>query len=141
MTKYSLNAGSNGIHSYSENCYLEFKKPLRTDYTKEDPIDQAYRSLERIRESHFRNEKGREITVSANDIPASISVICDKVMEINKIAVSKRIRPTTDHRSFTSTMNSTGRTLRSFLTPSSCKTPNSETGYCSTPSSLQHLIA
>jgi hypothetical protein len=55
---------------------VEFKKPDRSDYRKEDPVDQVYRLIREIRSGHFKDKNGREIKVQSDLIPAYAYVIC-----------------------------------------------------------------
>ena len=48
---------------------VEFKKPDRSDYRKEDPIDQVYRLIREIKGGHFKDKTGREIKVAVRSNP------------------------------------------------------------------------
>ena len=49
---------------------VEFKKPDRSDYRKEDPVDQVYRLIREIKSGHYKDKNGREIKVQSDRIPA-----------------------------------------------------------------------
>jgi len=75
---------------------VEFKKPDRSDYRKEDPIDQVYRLIREIKIGHFKDKTGREIKVQSDRIPAYAYVICDTTKEVEIIAQNKGLLPTPD---------------------------------------------
>jgi hypothetical protein len=75
---------------------VEFKKPDRSDYRKEDPIDQVYRLIREIKGGHFKDKNGREIKVQSDQIPAYAYVICDTTAEVEIIAQNKGLMPTPD---------------------------------------------
>jgi hypothetical protein len=75
---------------------VEFKKPDRSGYRKEDPIDQVYRLIREIKGGHFKDKTGREIKVQSDRIPAYAYVICDTTKEIEIIAQNKGLLPTPD---------------------------------------------
>jgi hypothetical protein len=76
---------------------VEFKKPDRSSYGKEDPIDQVYRLIREIKGGHFKDKNGREIKVQSERIPAYAYVICDTTKEIEIIAQNKNLAPTPDN--------------------------------------------
>jgi len=75
---------------------VEFKKPDRSDYSKEDPVDQVYRLIREIKGGHFKDKNGREIKVQSDRIPAYAYVICDTTKEVEIIAANKAMLPTPD---------------------------------------------
>ena len=79
---------------------VEFKKPDRSDYRKEDPIDQVYRLIREIKSGHFKDKTGREIKVQSDRIPAYAYVICDTTKEVEIIAQNKGLLPTPDQLGF-----------------------------------------
>jgi hypothetical protein len=79
---------------------VEFKKPDRTDYTKEDPIDQVYRLIRDIKSDHFKDKTGREIKVQSDRIPSYAYVICDTTVQIERIAENKGMLRTPDNLGF-----------------------------------------
>src|SRR5205823_1177327 len=72
-------------------------KPARSDYRKEDPIDQVYRLIREIKSGHFKDKTGREIKVQSERIPAYAYVICDTTKEVEIIAQNKGLWPTPDN--------------------------------------------
>ena len=68
---------------------VEFEKPDRSDYRKEDPVDQVYRLIREIKSGHFKDKTGREIKVQSDQIPAYAYVICDTTKEVEIIAQNK----------------------------------------------------
>jgi hypothetical protein len=79
---------------------VEFKKPDRSDYRKEDPVDQVYRLIREIKSGHFKDKTGREIKVQSDRIPANAYVICDTTKEVEIIAQNKGMLPTPDRLSY-----------------------------------------
>jgi hypothetical protein len=79
---------------------VEFKKPDRSEYKKEDPVDQVYRLIREIKGGHFKDKAGREIKVQSDRIPAYAYVICDTTKEIEIIAQNKGMLPTPDNLGF-----------------------------------------
>ena len=76
---------------------VEFKKPDRSDYSKEDPVDQVYRLIRDIKNGHFKDKHGREVKVQSASIPAYAYVICDTTKEVEIIAQNKGMWPTPDN--------------------------------------------
>jgi hypothetical protein len=76
---------------------IEFKKPDRTDYRKENPVDQVYRLIREIKSGHYKDHKGREIKVQSDRIPAYAYVVCDMTKEVEIIAQNKGMLPTPDN--------------------------------------------
>lgn len=76
---------------------VEFKKPDRSAYGKEDPVDQVYRLIREIKEGHFKDKNGREIKVQSSRIPAYAYVICDTTKEVEIIAENKGMLHTPDN--------------------------------------------
>lgn len=76
---------------------VEFKKPDRTNYSKEDPVDQVYRLIIDIKGGYFKDKDGRPIKVQSDRIPAYTYEICDITKEIDLIAVKKGMIQTPDN--------------------------------------------
>jgi hypothetical protein len=75
---------------------VEFKRPDRADYKKEDPVDQVYRLIREIKGGHFKDKNGREIKVQSNQIPAYAYIVCDTTKEVEIIAENKNLVRTPD---------------------------------------------
>lgn len=72
-------------HPISSITTIEFKRPGRDDYSATDnPLEQAFQLVEEIRASKF-HIKGRPVTVSNKEIPASVYCICDLTPTIRKV--------------------------------------------------------
>ncbi len=76
---------------------IEFKKPDRTAYDKEDPVDQVYRLIREIKGGHFKDRNGRVIKVQSDRIPAYAYVICDTTAAVEIIAENKGLLRTPDN--------------------------------------------
>lgn len=79
---------------------VEFKKPARAEYGKEDPVDQVYRLIREIKAGHFKDKRGREIKVQSDRIPAYAYVICDATKEVEIVAQNKGMLSTPDNLGF-----------------------------------------
>jgi hypothetical protein len=75
---------------------VEFKKPDRKEYRKEDPADQAYRLISKIRSGKMKDEHGRPIKVRARDVPAYGYIVCDLPESLDERLKTKNFRPTAD---------------------------------------------
>jgi hypothetical protein len=76
---------------------VEFKKPDRSSFGKEDPVDQVYRLIREIKGGHFKDKYGREIKVQSERIPAYAYIICDTKKEMDTMAENKGMLPTPDN--------------------------------------------
>lgn len=57
---------------------IEFKRPLREDFTPADnPVDQVYDAIKDIRAGRFKDQGGRPIATANDRIPAAAQIICD----------------------------------------------------------------
>ena len=79
---------------------IEFKKPGRTTYGNEDPVDQVLRLIREIQSGHFKDSHGREIQVLSNRIPAYAYIVCDITKQIELIAENKGMVRTPDNLGF-----------------------------------------
>lgn len=62
---------------FSSVTLIEFKRPMRTDYPdSENPVNQIYDYVEKIRSGKARDKNGRSITVSTNT-PFYAYIVCD----------------------------------------------------------------
>lgn len=93
----NLDVPGEGEAPLSSLVIVEFKKPDRSDYRKEDPVDQVYRLIREIKGGHFKDRTGREIKVQSRDIPAYAYVICDTTKEVEVIAENKGLLRTPDN--------------------------------------------
>jgi hypothetical protein len=72
-------------HPINSITTIEFKRPGRDDYTTADnPLSQAFRLIEEIRNSEFEY-KGRPVTVSSKTIPASAYCVCDLTKSFRQV--------------------------------------------------------
>jgi hypothetical protein len=76
---------------------VEFKKPDRSNYRNEDPIEQVYRLIREIKGGHFKDRRGLEIKVQSERIPAYAYIICDTKREVEIIAEDKGLIRTPDN--------------------------------------------
>ena len=79
---------------------IEFKRPVRDDYTAEDnPITQIYRYIETIRAGKALDRKGRPVNIPQGT-PFFAYIICDITPSLIMQAKSAGFRPTADARGF-----------------------------------------
>ncbi len=56
---------------------IEFKKPMRENYSEEDPLTQAFRMVRDIHAAKLQDKNGRPIRPASDKIPAYCHIICD----------------------------------------------------------------
>jgi len=81
---------------------FEFKKPQRDDFvnpsSKEDPVQQIVRYVNKIREGDFKTPEGRAILVAENT-PFYGYVVCDLTKKVKKwLDTEKDFKPMPDHQ-------------------------------------------
>lgn len=70
---------------YSSIVVVEFKRPVRDDYSDEDnPIDQVLGYIDEIRSNQARDKNGRPVSVSANT-PFYAYIVCDITSSLRRI--------------------------------------------------------
>ncbi|HUC49373.1 MAG TPA: hypothetical protein VMA30_08295 [Xanthobacteraceae bacterium] len=72
-------------HPINSITTIEFKRPGRDDYTSaENPLEQAFKLIDEIRNSEFEI-RGRSVSVSNRDIPATAYCICDMTPTMRQV--------------------------------------------------------
>lgn len=57
---------------------VEFKRPMRDDYTDEDnPLKQVVKTIKAIREGQYIGPNTRPVKVASKDIPTNCFIVCD----------------------------------------------------------------
>jgi hypothetical protein len=85
---------------FSSVVLVEFKRPLRDDYTdEENPIAQVYRYTELIKSGNATDRGGRPITIKA-DTPIYAYLICDLTPTLARQAKFASLAPTPDGLGF-----------------------------------------
>ncbi len=56
---------------------IEFKRPMRDDYAREDPIDQVVEVIGQIRKGAFLDGNGRPVSIANKDVPCFAYLVCD----------------------------------------------------------------
>ncbi len=79
---------------------VEFKRPGRTDFGDEDPIDQAHRMVSEIRSGKRKMDDGRAISVNNPMIPAFVYIVCDDSPELLQLAARGGLRRSSDGAGF-----------------------------------------
>ena len=85
---------------FSSVVLIEFKRPLRDDYTdEENPISQVYRYVELIKSGKATDRGGRPITIKA-ETPVYAYLICDLTPTLTRQAKFASLAPTPDGLGF-----------------------------------------
>lgn len=82
---------SEGEQPLASIVVIEFKRPMRENYSEEDPLSQVFRMIRRTRDGKLKNHLGR-LVVSGTNAPAYCYVFCDltkslitKLQDLNAI--------------------------------------------------------
>lgn len=79
---------------------VEFKKPLRTDYTeRENPFSQIYKYIEEIKTGKAQSIAGRPLPIPSN-MPFYCYIICDLTPRLKEWARTYNLRATPDGLGF-----------------------------------------
>jgi hypothetical protein len=76
---------------------VEFKKPQRQEYGKEDPIEQSLRLVREIKDGHLKDKNGVEIKVQSRQIPAYAYIVCDITKPLEKILLERSFTRSPDN--------------------------------------------
>jgi len=74
---------------------LEFKRPVRNDYNKENPIDQVIRYVRKIEQSTCLTKEGRQIEIRKGT-PFYCYILCDLTPKLREIIEERNFKPTPD---------------------------------------------
>ena len=80
---------------HSSMSIIEFKKPGRNEYPKEDPVDQVYRLIDDIQSGKYKDRYKREIKIQSN-FRVYGYVICDITPAVKTAAKRKNMTATPD---------------------------------------------
>ncbi len=89
--------------AYPLNSFVvvEFKRPNHMDYGDDNPITQVYEQIEKIRDSKFKDKRGRYIQLSQRNVPAYAFIVCDIASaELKRFARSAMLQPSPDGQGF-----------------------------------------
>jgi len=90
----------NDLPPFQSVVLIEFKRPLRNDYTDdENPIAQTYRYVNLIKSGNALDRAGRPITVKP-DTPFYAYVVCDLTAKLKQQAAFASLVPTSDGLGF-----------------------------------------
>jgi hypothetical protein len=77
---------SEGEQPISSLTTVEFKRPQRDNYSNTDnPVSQSFELVEAIKAGTFKDERGRPISISNQEIPAFCYVVCDLTFSLKKV--------------------------------------------------------
>ena len=79
---------------------IEFKRPGRTDYRRENPIRQVYRMVRSIRDGHYNDRDGMPIRPLNSSIPAYCYIICDLTPKLEDRLVDMSALKTPDNQGY-----------------------------------------
>jgi hypothetical protein len=90
----------NDVPPFQSIVLIEFKRPLRNDYTDdENPIAQTYRYVSSIKSGNALDRAGRPIAVKP-DTPFYAYVVCDLTAKLRQQAAFASLVPTSDGLGF-----------------------------------------
>lgn len=93
-------AFANEAPPFSSIVLVEFKRPLRDDYTDEDnPISQVYKYIEILKSGKAKDRGGRPIAIKS-DIPFYVYIVCDLTSTLRRHARFASLGPTPDGLGF-----------------------------------------
>lgn len=80
---------------------VEFKRPMRDDYTLADnPVNQCFDLVKVIRSGKFKNQRGRPIPAANDRIPAYCYIIADITPSLRDILETNDAYPTPDGQGY-----------------------------------------
>ncbi|UPK35482.1 ATP-binding protein [Bradyrhizobium sp. 186] len=80
---------------------VEFKRPMRNDYTLADnPVNQCFDLVKVIRSGKFKNQRGRPIPAANDKIPAYCYIIADITPSLKDILETNDAYPTPDGQGY-----------------------------------------
>lgn len=80
---------------------VEFKRPMRDDYTDDDnPLKQVVKTVREIRAGTKLDADGRPIGVASPDIPTNCYIVCDITPRLRELLQDWEATPTPDGQGF-----------------------------------------
>ena len=90
-----------GSHPITALTVVEFKRPMRDDYTdEENPLNQVFKTVEEIRSRGRKDAQGRPIVVSDAGVPTNCYVVCDLTERLRRILLDRDATETPDRLGF-----------------------------------------
>jgi hypothetical protein len=69
---------SDGPQPISSLTIVEFKRPMRDDYTDDDnPLKQVVKTVQAVRASEYIGQNSRPVKVASKEIPTNCFIVCD----------------------------------------------------------------
>lgn len=87
---------------FSAIAIVEFKRPVRDDYTekeKKNPITQVYDYIDQLMEGKALDKRGRPISISPH-LPIYAYIVCDLTQSLRKLARDYHFRTTPDSQGY-----------------------------------------
>ncbi len=80
---------------------VEFKRPMRDDYTdEENPLKQVVNTVKAIRSGESVDSSGRKVKVAGPDIPTNCFIVCDITPKLREQLADWDATPTPDGQGF-----------------------------------------
>lgn len=90
-----------GSHPITALTVVEFKRPMRDDYTdEENPLNQVFKTVEEIRSNGRRDANGRTIAVADAGVPTNCYIVCDLTERLRRILLDRDATETPDRLGF-----------------------------------------
>lgn len=90
-----------GTHPITALTVVEFKRPMRDDYTDdENPLNQVFKTVEEIRSNGRRDARGRPIVVANAGVPTNCYIVCDLTDGLRRILKDRDATETPDRLGF-----------------------------------------
>lgn len=90
-----------GDPPYSAITIVEFKRPMRTDYSGVDnPFVQVRGYITAIREGKARTASGRDVPLASPEVPFYCYIVCDPSQKLSELAYDFELEKTPDNEGF-----------------------------------------
>lgn len=77
---------SEGVQPLTSLTIVEFKRPMRDDYTNEEnPLKQVVKTVNEIRSGEKLDSSGRKIKVATKEIPTNCFIVCDITPKLREV--------------------------------------------------------
>jgi hypothetical protein len=90
-----------GDPPYSAITIIEFKRPMRTDYSEADnPFVQVRGYITDIRAGRARTATGRDVPLAGTEVPFYCHIVCDLSPRLTELAYDFELQKTSDGQGF-----------------------------------------
>lgn len=85
---------SEGAQPLTSLTIVEFKRPMRDDYTNEEnPLKQVVKTVNEIRSGEKLDSLGRKIKVASKEIPTNCYIVCDITPKLREVLADWNATP------------------------------------------------